>query len=91
LILEFPAAGKMAGNLCGSGVNQAIPARIGSAASKACGKFPTRQGRELFRQGQGTFFAQAGNSSVGTGMLGIDWFMESISTEFRFDRYLPVL
>jgi hypothetical protein len=58
---------------------------------KGLRQIPYAAGRELFRQGQGTFFAQAGNSSVGTGMLGIDWFVESISTEFGFDRYLPVL
>src|ERR1700730_9111036 len=57
----------MAGNLCGSGVNQAIPARIGSAASKACVKFPTREGTQLFRQGQGTFVIPAGNSQVRAG------------------------
>jgi hypothetical protein len=53
LILEFPAAEKMAGNLCGSCVNQAIPARIGVVASKACAKFPVQKAQEVFHRRQG--------------------------------------
>jgi len=59
----------MAGNLCGSGVNPAIPAQIGAVTSKACGEFPVPPGqaigcaerKEFLMEAQGMRAPPAGN------------------------------
>src|SRR5215831_7373069 len=49
-------AGKLAGNLRESCLSQAVPARIGAAASKTCSKFPAPQGQGTRRAGARKFF-----------------------------------